>query len=59
MDYDIETTALVHALEDRLAFARTYVEDLTPEELDKLTDALDKLASVVDQVGISRMEHNR
>lgn len=50
MDYDNEQLALVQVLEGRTDKARYILrEQLTDDELDRLTDALDRLAAMVDE----------
>jgi len=54
MDYQVEKLALHYALDIQLNAAADLVKQLNDAELELFTDALDKLAQVVDMERIRR-----
>jgi signal transduction histidine kinase len=47
-DYELELAALTHTLDGRQQLVRALLQQLTPEQLDRLSDACDTLAYLID-----------
>jgi len=58
-DFDPEKTVLEEILRDRRYDARYTLRQFTLPELDRLIDALDKLAAIADEEAIRRAEKRR
>jgi len=59
MDYEIEKQLVEEALNGRWHAVRHLLQQLTPQQLNRLTDTGDRLAAKVDEEAIRRAEKRR